>query len=134
MHKTHVAVFSLMRRRKVRRRKPAQSTFQLRLGTHVGCEDRKPWFLYSREKILSPLAKDFHFVFRLQLAGTNLLLDRSCESTIIDLAGSERLDESNCTSEQLDGVCAINLSLCTLGQVIMAISNKKKVWGYFHFY
>jgi hypothetical protein len=46
---------------------------------------------------------------------------------MIDLAGSERVNKSNTTANQLNEAKSINKSLAALGNVIMALSSENKV-------
>lgn len=67
-----------------------------------------------------------HAVFRLRIRGSNLVTGVSCDGTLVlvDLAGSECLKESEATGDRLRETQNINKSLSTLGQVIMALSQK----------
>ena len=62
----------------------------------------------------------------LKLTGKNSLTGESCEGVLnlIDLAGSERLSQSQSTGDRLKETQAINKSLSCLGDVIFALSNK----------
>lgn len=64
-----------------------------------------------------------HSVFILQLKGENSLTTEKCEGqlNLVDLAGSERLSQSGSTGERLKETQAINKSLSSLGDVIMAL-------------
>merc|ERR1712130_609476 len=69
-----------------------------------------------------------HSVFQLYLNGHNTETGRSTSGVLnlIDLAGSERLKKSNATGMQLKETQNINKSLSCLGDVIAALSSKKK--------
>ncbi|OLY79593.1 Kinesin-like protein klpA [Smittium mucronatum] len=69
-----------------------------------------------------------HCVFSLFIKGKNSQTGESVSSTLnlIDLAGSERLNNSKSTGERLKETQAINKSLSSLGDVIMALSNGEK--------
>lgn len=64
-----------------------------------------------------------HSVFILQLKGENSLTTEKFEGqlNLVDLAGSERLSQSGSTGERLKETQAINKSLSSLGDVIMAL-------------
>jgi len=66
-----------------------------------------------------------HFVFRLNIEGTNEALGQSVNGVLnlVDLAGSERLSKSQATGDRLKETQSINKSLSALGDVIMAINN-----------
>ncbi|XP_072287463.1 kinesin-like protein KIFC1 [Pyxicephalus adspersus] len=67
-----------------------------------------------------------HSVFQLKIEGENKLRDVHTSSVIslIDLAGSERLDRSLSTGDRLKETQSINTSLSTLGMVITSLCNK----------
>lgn len=67
-----------------------------------------------------------HSVFTLRITGKNQVTDESLEGTLnlIDLAGSERLSNSGSTGDRLKETQAINKSLSSLADVIIALSNK----------
>ncbi|XP_053577878.1 kinesin-like protein KIFC1 [Bombina bombina] len=68
-----------------------------------------------------------HSVFQLKIEGENLRRDVRTSSvlSLIDLAGSERLDKSLSTGDRLRETQCINTSLSTLGQVITSLCNKE---------
>ncbi|KAG8448545.1 hypothetical protein GDO86_015584 [Hymenochirus boettgeri] len=67
-----------------------------------------------------------HSVFQLKIEGENKQRDLKTSSvlSLIDLAGSERLDRSLSTGDRLKETQCINTSLSTLGMVIMSLCNK----------
>ncbi|XP_063289357.1 kinesin-like protein KIFC1 isoform X2 [Pelobates fuscus] len=67
-----------------------------------------------------------HSVFQLKIEGENLTRDIRTSSvlSLIDLAGSERLDRSLSTGDRLKETQSINTSLSTLGMVITSLCNK----------
>ncbi|XP_069602396.1 kinesin-like protein KIFC1 isoform X1 [Ranitomeya imitator] len=67
-----------------------------------------------------------HSVFQLKIEGENGLRDVRTSSvlSLIDLAGSERLDRSLSTGDRLKETQSINTSLSTLGMVITSLCNK----------
>ncbi|XP_068106293.1 kinesin-like protein KIFC1 isoform X1 [Hyperolius riggenbachi] len=67
-----------------------------------------------------------HSVFQLKIEGKNSLRDVQTSSvlSLIDLAGSERLDRSLSTGDRLKETQSINTSLSTLGMVITSLCNK----------
>lgn len=69
-----------------------------------------------------------HSVFTLKLSGTNSITGECCEGllNLIDLAGSERLSQSGATGDRLKETQAINKSLSSLADVIVAIANQQE--------
>lgn len=69
-----------------------------------------------------------HSVFQLHLVGDNALTGEHRDGTLnlIDLAGSERLNNSGSTGDRLKETQHINKSLSCLGDVIHALANKEK--------
>jgi kinesin family member C1 len=67
-----------------------------------------------------------HSVFTLRLEGRNPTTDATSSGilNLIDLAGSERLAVSKSTGDRLKETQAINKSLSSLGDVIMALANR----------
>eukprot|EP00252_Welwitschia_mirabilis_P009338 TRINITY_DN2186_c0_g3_i1.p1 TRINITY_DN2186_c0_g3~~TRINITY_DN2186_c0_g3_i1.p1 ORF type:complete len:778 (-),score=172.12 TRINITY_DN2186_c0_g3_i1:517-2850(-) len=67
-----------------------------------------------------------HCVFTLRIHGTNESTGQQVQGVLnlIDLAGSERLSRSYATGDRLRETQAINKSLASLGDVILAIANK----------
>lgn len=67
-----------------------------------------------------------HSVFQLRIEGENSIRDVRTSSvlSLIDLAGSERLDRSLSTGDRLKETQSINTSLSTLGMVITSLCNK----------
>ncbi|KAM4696731.1 kinesin-like protein KIFC1 [Rhinophrynus dorsalis] len=67
-----------------------------------------------------------HSVFQLKIEGENVTRDLRTSSvlSLIDLAGSERLDRSLSTGDRLKETQCINTSLSTLGMVITSLCNK----------
>ncbi|GFR50250.1 hypothetical protein Agub_g12436 [Astrephomene gubernaculifera] len=68
-----------------------------------------------------------HMVFIMRIEGHNKTTDVKVSGVLnlIDLAGSERVKESGATGLRLKEAQAINKSLSSLGDVIMAIANKQ---------
>ncbi|XP_053328705.1 kinesin-like protein KIFC1 isoform X2 [Spea bombifrons] len=68
-----------------------------------------------------------HSVFQLKIEGENVTRDVRTSSvlSLIDLAGSERLDRSLSTGDRLKETQSINTSLSTLGMVITSLCNKE---------
>nr|AVR43205.1 KIFC1 [Phascolosoma esculenta] len=69
-----------------------------------------------------------HSVFMLKIRGENPITGETSHGVLnlVDLAGSERLKESGSTGARLKETQAINKSLSSLGNVIMALANKEK--------
>eukprot|EP00123_Amoebidium_parasiticum_P012346 comp21294_c0_seq1/m.29085 comp21294_c0_seq1/g.29085 ORF comp21294_c0_seq1/g.29085 comp21294_c0_seq1/m.29085 type:complete len:713 (-) comp21294_c0_seq1:33-2171(-) len=69
-----------------------------------------------------------HSVFRLHITGTNDITGEKISSVLnlIDLAGSERVNQSGATGDRLKETQAINKSLSNLGSVIQALANKEQ--------
>ncbi|KAJ7524216.1 hypothetical protein O6H91_18G082900 [Diphasiastrum complanatum] len=67
-----------------------------------------------------------HCVFTLRISGINASTEQEVQGVLnlIDLAGSERLSRSGSTGDRLKETQAINKSLSSLGDVIVAIANK----------
>ncbi|XP_063794312.1 kinesin-like protein KIFC1 isoform X2 [Pseudophryne corroboree] len=76
--------------------------------------------------VLNDRSSRSHSVFQLKIEGKNSLRDVRTSSvlSLIDLAGSERLDRSLSTGERLKETQSINTSLSTLGMVITSLCNK----------
>ena len=69
-----------------------------------------------------------HSVFQMYLRGSNALTGENCNGVLnlIDLAGSERLEQSRSEGDRLKETQAINKSLSALGDVIAALANKEQ--------
>ncbi|ODQ79891.1 hypothetical protein BABINDRAFT_171469 [Babjeviella inositovora NRRL Y-12698] len=67
-----------------------------------------------------------HSVFVITIHGSNSKTGERCEGTLnlIDLAGSERLNQSQATGDRLKETQAINKSLSCLGDVIAALGSR----------
>ncbi|KAL5272564.1 hypothetical protein ACHWQZ_G000686 [Mnemiopsis leidyi] len=68
-----------------------------------------------------------HSVFRLKIEGKNTKNGDTCVGNLnlVDLAGSERVAHSGSTGQRLKEAQAINTSLSELGNVMMALQEKK---------
>lgn len=73
-----------------------------------------------------------HSVFTLRITGRNKALNKTCNGTLnlIDLAGSERLSESQTEGAQRRETQHINKSLSALGDVIYALGKKNQSNGH----
>ncbi|XP_039624903.1 kinesin-like protein KIFC1 [Polypterus senegalus] len=73
-----------------------------------------------------------HSVFQLKIEGVNEVRNITCNSTLslIDLAGSERIDKSQSQGDRLKETKAINCSLSNLGSVFIALANKENFVPY----
>ncbi|XP_075692605.1 kinesin-like protein KIFC1 isoform X2 [Rhinoderma darwinii] len=76
--------------------------------------------------VLNDRSSRSHSVFQLKIEGENGIRDVRTSSvlSLIDLAGSERLDRSLSSGDRLKETQSINTSLSTLGMVITSLCNK----------
>ena len=99
-------------------------------------KDLKDWLqLGNRNRstaatVMNEMSSRSHSIFSIEICLMEQLNDNSsCKRSkvsLIDLAGSERLGQTNNTDEKMkQGVC-INKSLLTLGKVIIALAEQKK--------
>lgn len=73
-----------------------------------------------------------HSVFTLRLSGSNKITGHTCQGTLnlIDLAGSERVAQSQATGDRLKEAISINKSLSALRDVMQALREGNRVVPY----
>ena len=76
--------------------------------------------------LLNDQSSRSHFVFTLKIEGRNFETGQKVQGVLnlIDLAGSERVKESGAVGARLKEAQSINKSLSSLGDVIVALSNR----------